>query len=81
MRATERAYIAPGKLKEALLTITSKHYLFFSFICNTLTFTFALSVNDPNYIPDIGSAQGIMYYSFKMRLPPDLYGDLVLIQW
>mmetsp|Transcript_5231 Transcript_5231/g.9608 ORF Transcript_5231/g.9608 Transcript_5231/m.9608 type:complete len:307 (+) Transcript_5231:1-921(+) len=38
-------------------------------------------INDPNYTPDLASADGIMDYSFKMRLPPDLYGDLVLIQW
>lgn len=40
-------------------------------------------VDDPNYIPDYGagSLQGIMDYSFKMRLPPTLHGDLVLIQW
>ncbi|KAL7530693.1 hypothetical protein ACHAXR_009440, partial [Thalassiosira sp. AJA248-18] len=38
-------------------------------------------VNDPGYVPDLGSAKSVMDFSFKMRLPPDLYGDLVLIQW
>ena len=38
-------------------------------------------VNDPNYVPVVGSTRTIMEYSFKMRLPSDLYGDLVLIQW
>eukprot|EP00581_Thalassiosira_minuscula_P005354 CAMPEP_0183742588 /NCGR_PEP_ID=MMETSP0737-20130205/64777_1 /TAXON_ID=385413 /ORGANISM="Thalassiosira miniscula, Strain CCMP1093" /LENGTH=1396 /DNA_ID=CAMNT_0025978175 /DNA_START=206 /DNA_END=4396 /DNA_ORIENTATION=- len=38
-------------------------------------------VDDLNYAIDIGSSRGIMDYSFKMRLPPNVYGDLVLIQW
>ena len=27
------------------------------------------------------AAMGVVNYSFKMRLPSDLFGDLVLIQW
>ena len=38
-------------------------------------------VNDPNYTPDYSASKSIMDYSFKMRLPPNLHGDLVLIQW
>ena len=38
-------------------------------------------VDDPDYVPDLGNDHGIAEYSFKMRLPPNLYGDLVLIQW
>jgi len=38
-------------------------------------------VDDPNYVPDYGSDQGVMDYSFKIWLPPALHGDLVLIQW
>jgi hypothetical protein len=36
---------------------------------------------DPNHVPDYTSSAAVMSLSFKMRLPPDLYGDLVLIQW
>jgi hypothetical protein len=38
-------------------------------------------MNSPNYEPDYGSSLAVMEFSFKMRLPPDLYGDVVLIQW
>jgi hypothetical protein len=37
--------------------------------------------DDPSYVPDYTSSQAVMNLSFRMRLPPDLYGDLVLIQW
>ncbi|KAL7527162.1 hypothetical protein ACHAWF_002061 [Thalassiosira exigua] len=37
--------------------------------------------NNPNYVLDVGSTSGVMEFSFKMRLPPNVYGDLVLIQW
>ena len=51
------------------------------------------AVRDPNYperayiAPEnhAGKAYGpilaMAEYSFKMRLPKDLYGDLVLVQW
>ena len=35
----------------------------------------------PNYVLDIGSTNGIMEFSFKLKLPPKVYGDIVLIQW
>ena len=35
----------------------------------------------PNYVLDVGSTNGIMEFSFKMKLPPKVYGDIVLIQW
>ena len=38
-------------------------------------------VSQVDYQPDITSNQSVMNFSFKMRLPEDLYGDLVLIQW
>lgn len=38
-------------------------------------------MNDPNYVPDYSSSNALIEYSFKMRLPQDVYGDLVLIQW
>mmetsp|Transcript_23079 Transcript_23079/g.46713 ORF Transcript_23079/g.46713 Transcript_23079/m.46713 type:complete len:1317 (+) Transcript_23079:171-4121(+) len=38
-------------------------------------------VNDPNYVPNYGTTEGFMELSYRMRLPPNLYGDLVLIQW
>jgi len=40
-------------------------------------------INSANYVPNMGagSIDGGMEYSYKMRLPPNLYGDLVLIQW
>ena len=37
--------------------------------------------NIPNYVLDVSSAAGMMSFRFKMRLPPNLYGDVVLIQW
>ena len=33
------------------------------------------------YVPNYGTTEGLMDFSFKMRLPPNIYGDLVLIQW
>ena len=38
-------------------------------------------MNDPNYVPDESASNVLIEYSFKMRLPQDVYGDLVLIQW
>lgn len=38
-------------------------------------------VDNPHYVPDLGSTRGVMDFSFNMLLPPDLHGDLVLIQW
>ena len=38
-------------------------------------------MNDPNYVPDYTSSNALIEYSFKMHLPQDVYGDLVLIQW
>ena len=40
-------------------------------------------INSANYVPNMGagSIDGGMEYSYKMKLPPNLYGDLVLIQW
>ncbi len=38
-------------------------------------------VNDPNYVPNYGTTEGFMELSYRMRLPPNLYGALVLIQW
>lgn len=40
-----------------------------------------LAPMSPHYTPDVGTANVVAQYSFKMRLPSDLYGDLVLIQW
>jgi len=38
-------------------------------------------VADPHYVLDVSSSRAVMNFSFKMKLPQDLYGDLVLIQW
>ena len=38
-------------------------------------------VNNPGYVLNPSSSVGVMDFSFKMRLPPDLYGDIVLLQW
>jgi len=35
----------------------------------------------PGYVLDVGSTDGVMDFSFRMRLPPNVHGDLVLIQW
>ena len=34
-------------------------------------------VNIPDYVPNYGTTE----FSFNMRVPEDLYGDIVLIQW
>jgi hypothetical protein len=36
---------------------------------------------DGVYVPNYGTTEGLMDFSFKMRLPENVYGDLVLIQW
>ncbi|KAL9180759.1 hypothetical protein ACHAXT_011212 [Thalassiosira profunda] len=36
---------------------------------------------DSNYVLDVGSTSGVMDFSYRMRLPANVYGDLVLIQW
>ena len=33
------------------------------------------------YVLNTSSSNSVIDFSFKMRLPPDLYGDIVLIQW
>lgn len=33
------------------------------------------------YVLNTSSSTSVMDFSFRMRLPPDLYGDIVLIQW
>eukprot|EP00970_Alexandrium_tamarense_P000666 scaffold69_cov198-Alexandrium_tamarense.AAC.106 len=38
-------------------------------------------LNDPDYVPNYGTTLGLIDYSFKMRLPQNVYGDLVLLQW
>jgi len=38
-------------------------------------------MNGQNYVPDESASNALIEYSFKMRLPQDVYGDLVLIQW
>lgn len=38
-------------------------------------------VVDGEYVPNYGTTEGLMDFSFKMRLPPNVYGDLVLLQW
>jgi hypothetical protein len=38
-------------------------------------------LNDPDYVPNNGTTLGLIDYSFKMRLPQNVYGDLVLLQW
>jgi hypothetical protein len=38
-------------------------------------------MNDPNYVPDTTASNILIEYSFIMKLPMDVYGDLVLIQW
>lgn len=38
-------------------------------------------MTDPNYVPDYSASNALIEYSFKMKLPQDVYGDLVLIQW
>eukprot|EP00986_Skeletonema_menzelii_P015506 scaffold11920_cov91-Skeletonema_menzelii.AAC.4 len=38
-------------------------------------------MNNPDYVLNPSSSVRVMDFSFKMRLPPDLYGDVVLIQW
>ncbi|EJK66926.1 hypothetical protein THAOC_12101, partial [Thalassiosira oceanica] len=38
-------------------------------------------IADPYYVLDVSSSRAVMKFSFKMKLPQDLYGDLVLIQW
>jgi len=37
--------------------------------------------NNVGYTSDVISSKAVMEYSFKMKLPKDLHGDLVLIQW
>ena len=36
---------------------------------------------NPGYILNPSSSVKVMDFSFKMRLPPKLYGEIVLIQW
>eukprot|EP00804_Cyclotella_cryptica_P014807 CCRYP_015026-RF/>CCRYP_015026-RF protein AED:0.11 eAED:0.11 QI:481/0.94/0.95/1/0.78/0.75/20/1173/1223 len=38
-------------------------------------------VVDGQYVPNYGTTEGLMDFSFKMRLPSNVYGDLVLLQW
>ena len=38
-------------------------------------------MNNPGYVIDTSSPNSVMEFSFKMKLPPALRGELVLIQW
>ena len=33
------------------------------------------------YVPDYDTTEGLMDFKFKMRLPENVHGDLVLLQW
>jgi hypothetical protein len=40
-----------------------------------------VAIGDEVYVPNYGTTEGLMDFSFKMRLPESIYGELVLIQW